>query len=86
VVNVSGCFLIGIVLTILGGRLGWRHDVQLFLAVGFLGGYTTFSSFAFESLTAVRQGHHVTALAYMLGSVVAGYAAVVAGAAVAGKR
>jgi CrcB protein len=86
VVNVTGSFLIGVVLTLLGARMGWRHDVQLFLAAGFLGGYTTFSSFTYESLTTMRQGHHVTALLYMLGSVVAGYAAVVMGAALAGKR
>jgi CrcB protein len=49
--------------------------------VGFLGGYTTFSSYSFESLTLWERGEHGLCLAYMFGSVAAGFAGVVLGTA-----
>lgn len=85
-VNVSGCFLIGVIMTFLTQRAGWHPNWRLFLVVGFLGGYTTFSSFAWESVLAVRQGSHTVALLYMISSVVAGYLAVVLGASLVGRR
>ncbi|MCS7058111.1 MAG: fluoride efflux transporter CrcB [Meiothermus sp.] len=70
-INVSGSFLIGIVLRLsLEGALSpeWR----LFLAVGVLGGYTTFSTFSWETLTLAQQGEWLKASLYVLGSVVLG--------------
>src|SRR5512147_2233286 len=55
VVNVTGSFLIGLLMTVFAERLPhpyWR----LLLVVGFLGGYTTFSSFEYETWAAVREG------------------------------
>jgi CrcB protein len=49
--------------------------------VGFLGGYTTFSSYAFETLTLVERGEPVLALVYVVGSVVVGLVAVTLGVA-----
>jgi CrcB protein len=79
VVNVTGCFLIGFLMTLLTERLPhpyWR----LALVVGFLGGYTTFSSFEWETFQAVRTGGFWIGLANVVGSVVFGYAAVWFGA------
>lgn len=71
-INLSGSFLIGLVLRLsLDGPLSpeWR----LFLAVGVLGGYTTFSTFSWETLTLVQQGEWAKAFLYVAGSVVLGF-------------
>jgi CrcB protein len=54
--------------------------------VGVLGGYTTFSSFEYETLQTVRDGERWMGLLYVTGSVLLGYAAVWLGAALAGRR
>jgi CrcB protein len=79
VVNVTGCFLIGVVLTLLAERHLIDPRLGLLLATGFLGGYTTFSSFAYETDTLAREGHPFPALANILLSVVLGWLAVRAG-------
>lgn len=78
-VNVAGCFLIGI-LYALGekGNILSSHT-RLLLITGFCGGYTTFSTFAFENMSLLRTGDHFYFLLYALGSVVFGIAAVYAG-------
>ena len=81
-VNVTGCFLIGLIMTLLTERQPhpyWR----LVLVVGFLGGYTTFSSFEWETYSAVREGGFWIGLANIVGSVGLGYAAVWLGALLA---
>ena len=57
----------------------WR----LFFAVGFLGGYTTFSTFSFESLALIQNGYWLLGLIYMNGSVVLGLGATLCGVALA---
>src|ERR1035438_6565043 len=76
VVNVTGCFLIGLTMTLLTERLQPHPYWRLVLVVGFLGGYTTFSSFQWETWSAVREGGLWIGLATIVGSVVFGYAAV----------
>jgi CrcB protein len=80
VINVSGSFLIGLLMTILTERFkldpGWR----LLLVVGFLGGYTTFSSFEWETYTSVRDGGIWTGMLNVVSSIVLGYVAVWLGA------
>jgi CrcB protein len=83
VVNITGCFLIGLVMTLLTERLEPHPYWRLALVVGFLGGYTTFSSFEWETYSAVRDGGFWIGLANVVGSVVLGYAAVWLGAALA---
>ncbi len=83
-VNVIGCFLIGLISTILIERSA--HPAWgLLLVTGILGGYTTFSAFGWETVQLTRQGEHVLALANILGSVCAGYAAVWLGILIARK-
>ena len=85
-VNITGSFLIGFLMALLTERLRPHPNWRLLLVVGFLGGYTTFSSFEWETLSLVRDGARWLGLVNAVGSVVAGYAAVWLGAMAAGKR
>jgi len=78
VINVTGSFLIGLLMTLLTGRLQPHPNWRLLLVVGFLGGYTTFSSFEWETLSLVKEGGRWLGLFNIIGSVLLGYAAVVA--------
>jgi fluoride exporter len=79
-INVSGSFAIGLVTALLARWVPHPH-ARLFVVVGFLGGYTTFSSFSLEALALMQRGALGLSLAYMGGSVVSGFLAVVLGAA-----
>ena len=72
--NILGSFLMGLVVGIIAGRSS-LENVRLFLAVGFLGGFTTFSSFSAETLNLIQGGQIFSATANILVSVVAGLAA-----------
>lgn len=85
-INVTGSFLIGFIMTLLTERLDPHPNWRFLLVVGFLGGYTTFSSFEWETLGLVRDGGRWLGLINAAGSVVLGYIAVWLGAAVAAKR
>jgi CrcB protein len=85
-INISGSFLIGFLMTMLTERLQPNPNWRLLLVVGFLGGYTTFSSFEWETFSLVRDGARWLGLLNVLGSVVVGYAAVWLGAMLAAKR
>ena len=80
VVNVTGCFLIGLLMTLLTEWWQPHPNWRLALVVGFLGGYTTFSSFEWETYAAVRGGGFWIGLGNVVGSVTLGYAAVWVGA------
>jgi len=58
VVNISGCFVIGVFATITGpdGRLVVAPDLRQFVLIGICGGYTTFSSFSLQTLNLLRNG------------------------------
>ena len=75
-INVTGSFLIGFLMTILTGRFQLDQRWRLLLVVGFLGGYTTFSSFEWETYTAVREGELWAGMLNVVSSVMLGYAAV----------
>lgn len=81
VINMTGSFLIGVVLGTLGDRDA--ANLRALLVAGFLGGYTTFSAFEWELL---RLGKTGMALAYGAGSVVVGLACCWAGAMLAARR
>jgi len=76
VINVTGAFLIGVIMTLLTERFHPHPNLRLFVVVGILGGYTTFSSFEYETFQAVRVGERWLGLLYVAGSVVLGYLAV----------
>jgi fluoride exporter len=83
-INVAGSLAIGIIAQFAQTRaLGITPIVRLFLAVGVLGGFTTFSTFAYEAVTLTGEGVPLTALLYIVLSVGLGTAAAFAGAALA---
>jgi CrcB protein len=74
--NVTGCFALGLLLMLLLERFPPTRYLRSFLATGFLGAYTTYSTFAVETDLLVKDGHAGVALAYTAASVVGGFAAV----------
>ena len=81
-INVSGSFALALVLT-LGAERGWSDDVTVPLAVGFLGAYTTYSTFSYETFTLLRTHEASRAGAYVLASLAGGVLAALAGYAAA---
>ncbi|WP_337177094.1 fluoride efflux transporter CrcB [Paludisphaera sp.] len=81
-INVAGSFLIGMASTVLARGFGANEPARLAIVVGFLGGYTTFSSYTLEALGLVERDRYLTATLYLAGSVVVGVAACAAGLAV----
>ena len=79
VINIVGCFAMGLLMTIIVDREMLPAAWRLFLCVGFLGGFTTFSSFGYEALMLLTEGRLLAALAYVGGSVVLGLVAAAAG-------
>lgn len=79
--NFFGSLLMGLVLGILAGRF---DSIRLFVAVGFLGGFTTFSSFSAETLTLIQNGQIFAAAANVIVSVVAGLGACAVGLKIGG--
>lgn len=87
VINVTGSFLIGVLMTLLTERLVNPHpNWRLFLVVGILGGYTTFSSFEYEAFQAVRDGSRWMGALYVAGSVALGYIGVWLGTILTARR
>lgn len=82
-INVSGAFAIGIVLAFIGERVGVSPLWRLFFATGFLGGYTTFSSYAWEALSLAQDGDWLPAAGYVLGSNAFGFIGVWLGSVLA---
>ena len=79
-INVSGSLVIGFFLAIVGVRAPVDPLWRLFFVTGFLGAYTTFSSYSWEALTLVQAGAWARATLYVLGSNVLGLASVTTGA------
>jgi fluoride exporter len=78
-VNLSGCLLIGLLYG-LATRHAWLTlEWRLFLITGICGGYTTFSSFSYESIVLIRQGNYGYFFGYVFGSVVLGLLATAGG-------
>lgn len=75
VVNITGCFLIGLLWAMSMKNTSVPDHIKLFLMTGICGGFTTFSTFSIESITLLREGKISLFLAYSLGSVVLGFLA-----------
>ena len=59
IVNISGCFLIGFLMTIFEQRFIVNPNLRIFLTIGILGGFTTFSSFSYETIALLREGSYL---------------------------
>src|SRR5215213_4901084 len=81
VVNLSGCFLLGVVVTMSAARLDANADLRAAVTVGFIGAYTTFSTFSLQAVRLTEDGAVALALAYVAASVVVGLLAAWAGMA-----
>jgi len=84
-VNVSGSLALGFVLHLVIERWPTNDYIRPFVAVGFIGAFTTFSTVMVDTDLLVRDGHTGTAAAYVIGSVIAGLVAAFAGIAIASR-
>ncbi len=75
-INISGAFLIGIITALAAKNKSISPQLILMLKVGICGGFTTFSTFAYETADLMQNGRTGVALAYVLTSVLAGVLAV----------
>lgn len=78
-VNLLGCLLIGACMFLVEYRLLLGPNIRIFLTIGILGGFTTFSAFGYESFVLLRDGEYWTALLNVAANVVGGMVAVLLG-------
>jgi CrcB protein len=81
-VNAVGCFVFGIVAGAAEQRVALPPEVRAFVLIGILGGFTTFSSYSFESFTLIRDGQFLWASINLVGQVAIGVVGVAAGFAI----
>ena len=79
VVNISGGFLMGVIVELSALKLNLSPELRAFLTVGILGGYTTFSTFSLDSVLLIERGQWLNAAAYIGGSALLSIAALFAG-------
>jgi fluoride exporter len=84
-VNLTGCFFLGLIAQFTLNRMVISPDWRIAIAVGFFGGYTTFSSFGWETAKMMEDGEWLRASAYVGASVVAGLLLSVAGIRLANR-
>lgn len=84
-INISGSFLIGFLMIVFADKFVANENLRMAVIVGFLGAFTTFSTFEVEIFGLMREKQLVMAFVYMALSVLVGFAGVVAGVAL-GRR
>ncbi len=83
VINVTGSFLIGLLMTLMAERIIENPQWRLFLVVGFLGAYTTFSTFEYETGALLKDSEWLYAGLNVIGSVIVGFIALKLGEVIA---
>ena len=81
VINVSGSFLIGLIVTVLAVKTHWSANWRYLIPIGFIGAYTTFSTFEYETFFSLRGGDILYAFLNVFLSVLVGFIAVWLGVA-----
>jgi CrcB protein len=81
-INCTASFLVGLIVTLLAEKTHWNPNLRYLIPIGFLGGYSTFSSFEYETFRVAQDGELRIALLYVVLSVVVGFFAVWLGAIV----
>jgi len=80
-INVTGSFILGLFLAFAQDRAWVAPPARLLFAVGFVGAYTTFSTFEYESIRLVQDGELFLGAIYLIGSVLSGGVATIVGIA-----
>jgi CrcB protein len=83
VINITACVIIGFSLTVLSKRADLNPAWRFLVPVGFIGAYSTFSTYEWETLYTIRTGAFLIAALYAVSSLILGLAAVWAGSAIA---
>jgi CrcB protein len=83
VINITACAIIGFTLTFLGRRADLNPAWRFLVPVGFIGAYSTFSTYEWETLSTLRSGAFFLAALYAIGSLIVGLAAVWGGSLLA---
>ncbi len=78
-INISGSFLIGFLLILLTDRIVINDNVRMAIIVGFLGAFTTFSTFEMEIFGLIRERYFVTAFLYLFLSIFVGFVGLLGG-------
>ncbi len=76
VVNMTACFLIGFVITVLAEKSSWNPNWRYLIPIGFIGGYSTFSTFEYETFRVFQEGDFLIAGLNVVLSVVVGFVSV----------
>lgn len=76
IINITGCFILGWFLTVSSDRLAISDTMKLAVATGFVGAYTTFSTFMFESTRLMDEGAWLEAMVNIIASLIVGLIAV----------
>ena len=85
IINISGAFLLGFLNILFIEKLQLSPQWRLGIGVGFLGAFTTFSTFGYEVFTLMEKGHYSTALSYVILSILVGFGGVSLGVVFARK-
>ena len=83
IINCTGSFLVGFIITVLAERTHWSPNWRYLIPIGFIGAYSTFSTYEWETLSIMRSGAFAIAALYAIGSLILGLAATWAGSALA---